>query len=528
MIPKKSKGPSSVDGFTVRRRASQRGDFNHDQVERPGLESRAGKGFETRVKDDKVPNIHPEEAAIKSGGLSRAEVDESLNAVDLERDKPKRSKKRYRRVSKKKIALVLLLVALAFVGYFAYKLISTSGRVFSGNVFDLLGSGVQLKKDAKGWTNILVFGTSEDDLGHDGALLTDSIMMVSVHQSDKRVAMVSMPRDLWVDYGRACMAGYSGKINALYACGVDNSGEIEGANLLKQKVGEVFGVDMHYYTKVNYSLVRDLTTSLGGVTVNIKSEDPRGIYDYNTRLKLPNGPSDLQGEQALAFVRARGDGGGYGFEGSNFVREKNQQALILAIRDKSLSAGTLANPVAWNGILDAMGDNIRSDFSAAEIKTIAKLAEDIQPENITQISLVEKDHEVVTTGSMAGASIVRPISGVKDYSSIQKYIARKMNGGSDKYSEQASIQVLNASNKSGIAAKKQTSLEQAGFGDVTIGDTSYITPAAVTLYDMSSGKMPKTLAALEKELGVQSLGSVLPSGVQSSADFVILLGDGIN
>ncbi len=521
---------SSVDGFIVNRRVVSDKGRSSNIADRPGLRNT----IHPKLPDQQqniigLPNGNKPRAEVhKDSMLHRSEIDESLRAFSHE-EPPRKRVKRYRKTPNKKIVVIIAaLLVLGFVGYFAVKFILASGRVFSGNVFDLLGSGTQLKQDEKGWTNMLVFGTSEDDPDHDGAALTDSIMMISVNQESKQVVMVSVPRDLWVDYGRACLAGYSGKINALYSCGLDSGGESEGASMLKQKVGEVFGVDMHYFTKVNYSVVRDLTTSLGGVVVTVKSDDPRGIYDYNTKLKLPNGQSTLQGEQALAFVRARGDGGGYGFEGSNFVREKNQQAMILAIRDKALSAGTLANPVAWNGIMDAMGDNIRSDFSAAEIKTLVNLAQEITQENILQVSLVEKGHPVVTTGTMNGASIVRPIAGVQDYSEIQKYLARKMSGGDDKYGEAATIEVLNASTRMGIAGKQQTKLEEAGFGNVSSGDTSYMAPSAIQLYDLTMGSKSKTLSGLEESLGVKSLGSTLPSGVQSDADFVILLGDGVN
>ncbi|NCU40261.1 LytR family transcriptional regulator [Candidatus Saccharibacteria bacterium] len=525
MSPKIKK--NSVDGFVVRRRTADNNEFHTDHSKRPGLQATNTVDLAKHDSITNAPESKTYDQPKRGDRLNRSEIDDSLNAVGLE-EIPKRKARRYRKPKKKVVLIIVGLIILGFVGYFLTKFILNSGRVFSGNLFDLLGSGTQIKQDEKGWTNILVFGTSEDGPNHAGAALTDSIMMISVHQEDKKVTMISVPRDLWVDYGRACLAGFSGKINALYSCGVESGGESEGASLLKEKVGEVFGVDMHYFTKVNYSVVRDLTTALGGVVVTVSSDDPRGIYDYNTKLKLPNGQSTLQGEQALAFVRARGDGGGYGFEGSNFVREKNQQAMILAIRDKALSAGTLTNPVAWSGILDAMGSNIRSDFSAGEIKTLVNLAEDVKQENIVQVSLVEKGHPVVTTGSMNGASIVRPIAGIKDYSDIQKYIARKMSGGENKFGESATIEILNASTRIGIAGRQQTMLEDAGFVDVSSGDTNYMAPSAIQLYDTTLGKMPKTLASLEENLGVKSLGSTLPVGVQSDADFVILLGDGVN
>lgn len=529
---------ASIDGFSVRRRTPQQQGLQKNPGIRPAIPHqylRPNVERQQVAEPTRAPEILPRpQEAVAAGGLRRAEIDESLSAVD-EAPVPQRKRKKYtspyRRKSRKKmIALIILGLLVLGVGYFVVKTLLVGGRVFSGNLFDLLGTGTALKQDENGYSNILVFGTSEDDPGHSGAALTDSIMVISVNQEKKKAFMLSLPRDLWVDYGQACMAGYSGKINALYACGVDDGDETKGAELLKDKVGEVLGLDVQYYTKVNYSVVRDLTTAMGGVTVTIESSDPRGIYDSNMGrlLRLPNGPVTLQGEQALAFVRARGEGyGSYGFDGSNFAREKNQQKLILALRDKALSAGTLANPVAVTGMLDALGNNIRTDFTTAEVKTLTKLAEEIKENDIISLTLNDKARPLVTTGAYGGASIVRPVAGLSDYSQIQRYVRSKL-VGSSAVGEEATIEILNGSSQIGVAKKKQLELEAAGLTDISIGDTDYDAPAPLRWYDTTGGGKPKTQAKLASTLGSQPTASKLPTGVQSDADFVIILGDGAN
>ena len=171
------------------------------------------------------------------------------------KDKKAAPIKRRRFRFNKKIAIWLAVILLVVgVGYFITRLVLSAGRVFSGNIFDLLGSNVALKEDENGRTNILIFGTSDDDPGHDGADLTDSIMVLSLDQDKKTAAMVSMPRDMWVDYGQACVSGYSGKINVVYMCGAGNGDEAAGAAKLQAVVGEVFGLNLQYYVKVNYTV----------------------------------------------------------------------------------------------------------------------------------------------------------------------------------------------------------------------------------------------------------------------------------
>lgn len=520
----------SIDGFTLRRPTATSGGLQRKTLDvsavprqdlRPPAQSMQG------TMSGERPEALSHAQGREETHLRRADIDESLRAFDDEQSAKKKRRGRtpwYRH--KRMIAGALVAVVLIGAGiFFVNKLMSLTGRVFgSGNVLDLLGSGVELKTDDNGRTNVMLFGTSEDDAGHAGAELTDSVMVLSINRKEKSASMVSMPRDMWVDYGQACTAGYAGKINALYQCYTDNGDVAKGASALKDKVGEVFGLDIQYYVKVNYTVVRELTTALGGVTVTVESSDSRGLYDYNTKLKLPNGPATLQGEQALAFVRARGDGGGYGFEGSNFVREQNQQKMIVAIRDKALSLGTLSNPAAVLKIMDALGNNIRTNFSTAEVKTLATIGKEISTDKIVHINLNDSDKRVVTTGSYNGQSIVKPVAGIGVYTGIQSYIQTQMNGGSIE-SEAATIVVLNGSSKVGAAAVQQTALTQAGLLNITVGDTTYKPGASVVWYDTTGGKKPKTQAKLASVLGKKPVGTVVPAGVPSTTDFVVIIGN---
>ncbi len=527
----------SIDGFTLRRRTSEQPQTTRAQKTIEGVPQQFLRPHADRMAavSSAAPEILPRPAVVKENGLRRADIDESLKAVDA--DTPKKNIKRKRRWFLRKSVIasfVVVLLLLGGGGYLLNKLMSVSARVFSsGSVLDLLGSGTPLKKDVNGRTNVLVFGTSEDDPGHGGAALTDSMMVLSIDQANNTAAMFSVPRDLWVTYDKSCQFGNSGKINATYECAgaVNNDlGNIDvskGTAALQSKISEVFGLDIQYYVKVDYTVVRDVTTALGGVTVDIQSTDPRGIYDYNTKIKLPNGPATLQGEQALAFVRARGDGGGYGFDGSNFAREQNQQKMLVAIRDKALSVGTLTNPVALNSLMDSLGNNIKTNFSTGEIKTLATVAKNISADKVTRISFIDPTHPVVTTGMYDGQSIVKPIAGISDYTKIQEYILSMINGGSIEL-ENATIQVLNGSGKVGAASTQQTTLTQAGLLNVTTGNTTYVPTSSLVWYDTTGGKDPKTQAKLASVLGKQPAGATLPAGVQSTADFVIIIGNGTN
>lgn len=516
------------------RRQERQGTLKPRLDERPAVPGQ----FLQRSPDTERSVIGEETLPRPAGApISSREISESLKELDNE--PPVKKKRRFLRLSKRRVAVIGLLLFLLVGGYFGIKVFMTSSKLFSGNIFDLLGSGATLKTDQYGRSNILVFGTSEDDPSHKnaGANLTDSIMLISVDQKAKNAVMISVPRDLWVKYGESCMSGFEGKINVVYECGANGGGEPAGAKKLMEIVGDRFGVDIQYYSHVNYTVVRDTVNAVGGITVQIDSDDPRGILDRNFDwackykcyyVKWPNGPAKLNGDQALALARARNASGGYGLGGGNFDREQYQQKIILALKDKAASAGTLANPVAMSGILDALGNNVRTNFSAGEVKTLIKLAGDIPTANIKRVSLIEQGKPVLTTGNISGQSVVRPVAGIYNFSEVKRFVRSKLTVRAMN-SEEPAIEVLNGSDYAGLAGKKAAELTAAGFNDVSTGDTeSSSAYGEFVWYDLSGGKKPQALAKLRSILGTNPAGTSLPAGVQSEADFVIIVGNGAN
>ncbi len=531
---------NSIDGFSLRRRSASDGAPPREKL---GLDRLSVPERFVEAKAQPLPTHHaidqrpkattisePEAGRGAAGHSLSSEIHESLRSIDEE--KPPKPRRRLSKKTWKRLFITVLLIGLLGMGYIGAKAILAGGNVFSGNLFEVFANR-PLKKDQFGRSNILLFGTSEDDPDHDGADLTDSIMVISVDQEKKNAIMFSVPRDLWVDYGQACLAGYSGKINALYECAKNGTSDRTGAEKLKQKVGEVFGIDIQYYAKVNYTALKDAVNAVGGITVTIDSDDPRGVYDPNfdwqcnfrcKMVKWPNGQAQLDGEHALALARARNAAGGYGLSGGNFDREQYQQKIILAIKDKAASAGTLANPVAVAGLIDSVGNNVETNFQTAELKTLVDITGGIDKASIRTVSLIDNNVSLVTTGNYGGQSIVRPAAGLEDFSDIQAYIHRLF-GGNVEVDETATIEVLNGTDTPGVASKKEIELESKGLIITSIGDaptsSSY---GKLQWFDMTSGAKPKTAKKIQDVVGKPSSGAALPRGVQSSADFVIIIG----
>lgn len=546
----KSNNKKNIDGFVIpRRQPGQDNGIDHKLAAmQPGVPERFLDRPDVNTKERESPTVTPEKNVGQLGGLRRAEIDESLQAIDVGKQNASKKKRRFRfswnKIPKKRIAIIAILLLVILVGFFIVRLLLAGGRAFNGNLLDLLGSGTPLQTDKDGYSNIVVFGTSEDDPSHQdsgaGPNLTDSIMVVSINQSKKTAAMVSIPRDLWVKYGQACNSGYEGKINEVFICNGGENNERKGAQGLMSMVGDVTGLDIQYYVHVNYTVVKDLVDAVGGVDVKIESDDSRGVLDRNFdwicryqcyKVKYANGIVRLDGEYALYLARARGDYTGYpsyGFSGGNFDREQYQQKIMIAIKDKMLQAGTLANPVAITKIADGLGNNVRTNFSAGEVKTLVKIAGEMG-NNIKRISLVGEKNPVVTTGNYGDASIVRPVLGMYNYSGIASYIKSQRSASNDLAVENATVMVLNGSDFAGKAGEEASKLTSAGIPNVQTGDTategSY---GNFVWYDLSGGKMPKTKAKIESTLSVAPKATTLPAGVQSNANFVIIVGNGVN
>jgi cobalamin biosynthesis Co2+ chelatase CbiK len=172
---------SSVDGFTPRR--SNRGIINSDEKRRV-----IGGASQTSQNTLSKPEF-------QSNRLVRSDIDESLHNIDDEQPAKKLTRRQRRELKKlhkkalsknKRIvkwAAIIISALIIIAGcYLGFKFIVNSGNIFQGNFFDIF-SGKPLKTDANGRSNFLILGTSEDDPGHGGADLTDSMIVVSIDQS---------------------------------------------------------------------------------------------------------------------------------------------------------------------------------------------------------------------------------------------------------------------------------------------------------------------------------------------------------
>jgi len=288
----------------------------------------------------------------------------------------------------------------------------------------------------------------------------------------------------------------------------------------------------------------------GSITVKIEGNDGSGpsdklrIMDSNfdwkcgaTRAqKIANCPPNghfieyepglqvLDAEHALYLAQARGDiSPTYGLAQSNFDRERNQQKILVAIKDKALSTGTLTNLGAISGLIDALGNNLRTNIQTKEVRTLMDLAKDIPNDKITSIDFYSPDNKIFTTGPIDGASSVYPAAGLYNYTALQAFILKELT--SEPYmKENASITVFNGTQVAGVGQTLSNALTEKGFTVDTVDNAPEGKYSPIEIYQLNTTK-PATTAKLQELYNVKVKTTKPPVSVTGETDFVIIIGD---
>lgn len=337
------------------------------------------------------------------------------------------------------ILVGLLVIVLALGGWVllrAQNAVDNATQGKGGTAIDILLPR-PLAGEETGRVNILLVGNSFDDEGHDGAALTDSIMVASMNLVSHDVTLISIPRDFWVQYG-----GKEMKVNAVFPTAAAGSagaavlGDYQkGLAELSTVVTRITGLRIDHRVLVGYTALKDTVNAVGGIDVVIDSPDPRGIYDPNTNdLRLANGPQHLDGQKALDLSRARnhkkeGAPPPYGIPDAGYGRDRNQRMVLAALMDKVKHSPALANPATLVAIFDSVSVNVRTDLTVSQIRRTYDLAAGGggEPRSLsirgTEEHLLIKDYN----NEAVGASYATvPTAGKFDYTQIQRYVRESL------------------------------------------------------------------------------------------------------
>ena len=245
------------------------------------------------------------------------------------------------------VAFLVLLVVWAILGY-----LSVRSGVSEAN--DRVPPGVrrQLSKTdgllVSTPTTILVLGTDGGDrLGREDSNRADSIMLLRTDPSKRRLAFLSIPRDLQVEIPEVGVE----KINA--------ANQIGGPALALRTVEDLTGLDVNHVAFVDFDRFEELIDAVGGIDVNVPRPIRSNRFDcpYKTAQRCSSwkgwrferGTQHMDGRRALVYSRVRHNE--LNPAETDFDRARRQQQVVSATLDRVTSVGTALK-------LPFVGDNL--------------------------------------------------------------------------------------------------------------------------------------------------------------------------
>lgn len=187
----------------------------------------------------------------------------------------------------------------------------------------------------------------------DGPIATNSRsdvnIIMTVNPNTKKILLTTTPRDYYVQ-----IPDISGeqrdKLTHAGIYGVDAS---------MRTLEQLYGIDISYYARVNFSSLVKIVDTLGGVDVDSDFEFTAGGYQFK------KGMNHLDGKQALAFSRER-----YSFEDGDNQRGKDQEKVLTAILNKAMSPAILSNASA---LIADVSDSVQTNMTQEEMAKFIKM-----------------------------------------------------------------------------------------------------------------------------------------------------------
>lgn len=283
------------------------------------------------------------------------------------------------------VVSVAMIGGIAFAGFWFLRLQNNISRA----PLNAGGGNNEQVSDATGRMQILIlgsdtrdgenaeYGTADDSKGYGKS---DVMMMMDISEDNKRVSVISFPRDLLVDIPE-CKDEETNQVYPARSGVMINEAMAEaGIGCAVDTVNQLTGLEVDHFMMADFTAVKELSNAVGGVEVCISD----AVYDPDSRLRLPAGTSAVQGEMALAFLRTRhafADGGDLG-------RIKAQQGFLSSLTRKIKDDGTLSDPGRMLKIADVVTQNLTVDEGLASVPSLLTIGNRLKDIDISKVAFV--------------------------------------------------------------------------------------------------------------------------------------------
>ncbi|NTU46092.1 LCP family protein [Candidatus Roizmanbacteria bacterium] len=401
-------------------------------------------------------------------------------------------------MSVKKLGIGVGFILVCIVVFIAFRVVRFYQHITKGS--NTVNSAHTATKEQKTTYNILFMGYG--GAGHDGAYLTDTLMIAHVDTKKNEALLVSIPRDLWVKLPTKSGADFFSKINSVYQMGLYpktypdvNIGQDKGTDALKSVVSEVTGITIDNTIGLDFGGFKKSIDVLGGVDVNV--EKTFDDYEYPVDGKendlcgkeaefaqvekfMKPGYSEDEKKQLFkdkpeleTFFNAITQDPAVAFpcryehlhfnkgithmdgttalkyarsrhslqDGTDFGRAARQQRVIEAVRDKILAVGFIPKILS---LLDTIQDHITMDIGLAQLEQFISEAKDMGKYKINHLVLSDQNF-LKNSYSDYGGYILIPRQGIGEWSTIHTSVAAALDGRMDVATQEAELATPTAS-----------------------------------------------------------------------------------
>lgn len=461
----------------------------------------------------------------------------------------------YEKPKKKKLGLKVAGFIFSFLILFLATALITGdaseswvGKIpILGKIVGLVeSSDKKLKGESQDRINIVLLGMGGKK--HEGGYLTDTIMLVSLQPSTKKVAMLSIPRDMVIAVEGM---GWQ-KINTINAF-AERKKSGSGGDAVSQALSDVLDIPIHYYFRIDFEGFTNIIDHLGGLEIEVENtlsdfrypiagrEDYDDYYARFEHLYIEKGLQKMDGDLALKYARSRH---GLGVEGSDFARARRQQKIIQAVKNKLLVTENLLRPAMISSIISELHEHMSFNLKVWEVVKMWQIFKDVDSSQISNYVLSDGPNGLLVSGrSEAGAYILSPRSG--DFTEI-KYlvnnffpevkVADKDKPVEKENFESAKIEVKNGTWINGLASQTAIDLEKQKFEVLRVSNSSQRDFDNTVIYDLTYGGKRQALKYLKDFLQAdvsldiptwlsEEIKNETARNTEEVPDFLIILGE---
>lgn len=437
------------------------------------------------------------------------------------------------------IFALILFSALGEIIFLVWKISSVSKKItISGenvslakNVRSLISPATSkrapLKGEAEGRVNILLLGAAGES--NPGKNLTDTIMILSIDTRNNKVALLSLPRDLYI---RVPDENFHTKINSLYQYGLNKN---SGTDLIAKTAEDITALKLHYFLVLDFDGFRKIIDDIGGINVTVERDIfdnryPGPNYSYET-FEIKKGLHKMDGATALKYVRVR-----HNDPEGDFGRAKRQQQTLQSVKNKIFSLRTFLNVLTMNKMLTTLENNLKTNIQLGEVDSFIWWIKQVDSQNINNavVDAWKKDSLLkVSHVYLSGKQVFILIPRVGNYNEIKDlaeniFNLNKLNEVKKELEEEdAKITLINHSADPSLAGKiKDTLEEKLNFKSVIIKPGKLDEAQEQTfVYDRSGGKKIFSLNEIVRKvpaiLTAENNDIIDPT---EDSDFIITLG----